>query len=193
MDLTELTVKCPTFYMIYEHFTVCTLHGIYTVQCKVQAAWFLPECFHVGVQHSLIHGCSLGPAALELGNQLLIHRTPDHIHNRTLEEQARTWMFPVPSCPWTWQSASHPQDTWSCTQQNIRGTVSYMGVPWSQLPWNLAISFSSTGHLTIYVHSNAFDTTTCINICIVQQATSHNNIEKRAAKYQKDHKIPQNF
>ena len=51
-----------------------------------------PECLHVGVDHRLVHGLALRPAqhsdskarvgrgavpgALELGDQLLVHRTP---------------------------------------------------------------------------------------------------------------------
>ena len=84
MDLTELTVKCPTFYMIYEHYTVCTLHGIYTVQCTLYS---------------------------------VKSKLPDSCLNVFM------WAY---------------------------STVSYMDVPWAQLPWNLAISFSSTGHLIIY-------------------------------------------
>ena len=36
-----------------------------------------PERLHVGVDDSLVHGVSLGPGSLELGYQLLVHRTSE--------------------------------------------------------------------------------------------------------------------
>ena len=35
-----------------------------------------PEGLHVGVDDSLVHGVPLSPGPLELGYQLVVHRTP---------------------------------------------------------------------------------------------------------------------
>ena len=36
-----------------------------------------PECLHVGVDDSLVHGVPLRPGALELGDELVVLGTPE--------------------------------------------------------------------------------------------------------------------